>query len=98
MQIRFAHPLNTHGGHFTILIQRDSGCSADGEPPDMISKVLDNPDAPTLMALADSYGYKLGHPVSYFRGAYGMVLLREQILGPERFDWAFRKYIRDWAY
>jgi hypothetical protein len=28
----------------------------------------------------------------------GMVLLREQILGPDRFDWAFRKYIRDWAY
>ena len=27
-----------------------------------------------------------------------MVLLREQILGPDRFDWAFRKYIRDWAY
>ena len=27
-----------------------------------------------------------------------MVLLREQILGPERFDWAFHKYIRDWAY
>ncbi len=27
-----------------------------------------------------------------------MVLLRELILGPERFDWAFRKYIRDWAY
>jgi aminopeptidase N len=27
-----------------------------------------------------------------------MVLLREQILGKERFDWAFRKYIRDWAY
>jgi len=27
-----------------------------------------------------------------------MVLLREQILGTQRFDWAFRKYIRDWAY
>jgi aminopeptidase N len=26
-----------------------------------------------------------------------MVLLREQILGPERFDWAFRKFIRDWS-
>jgi aminopeptidase N len=50
------------------------------------------------MATADSYGFALGHPVSYFKGAYGMVLLREQILGPERFDWAFRKYIRDWAY
>lgn len=60
--------------------------------------MLDNPDAPTLLATADSYGFAVGHPISYFKGAYGMVLLREQILGPERFDWAFRKYIRDWAY
>jgi aminopeptidase N len=36
--------------------------------------------------------------VSYFKAAYGLRLLREQILGPERFDWAFRRYIRDWAY
>ena len=78
--------------------KRDSEYSAGGEPPDTILKVLDNPDAPTLLALADSYGFALGHPVSYFKGAYGLVLLREQILGPERFDWAFRKYIRDWAY
>jgi hypothetical protein len=78
--------------------KRDSEYSAGGEPPDTILKVLDNPDAPTLKALADSYPWTLGHPVSYFKGAYGMVLLREQILGPQRFDWAFRKYIRDWAY
>ena len=26
------------------------------------------------------------------------MLLRNDILGPERFDQAFRKYIRDWAY
>jgi Peptidase family M1 domain len=78
--------------------KRDSEYSAGGEPPDMILKVLDNPDAPTVMARADAYGFALGHPVSYFKGAYGMVLLREQILGPERFDWAFRKYIRDWAF
>ena len=78
--------------------KRDSEYSAGGEPPDMILKLLDNPAAPTMMALADSYTGQLGHPVSYFKGAYGMVLLREQILGPERFDWAFRRYIRDWAY
>lgn len=78
--------------------KRDSEYSAGGEPPDTILKVLDNPDAPTLMALADGYPWQLGHPVSYFKGAYGLVLLRERILGPERFDWAFRKYIRDWAY
>jgi hypothetical protein len=78
--------------------KRDSEYSAGGEPPDTILKVLDNPDAPTVMAPADSYPLQLGHPVSYFKGAYGMVLLREQILGPDRFDWAFRKYIRDWAF
>jgi hypothetical protein len=78
--------------------KRDSEYSAGGEPPDTILKVLDNPAAPTILMPADAYTWQLGHPVSYFKGAYGMVLLREQILGKERFDWAFRKYIRDWAY
>ena len=78
--------------------KRDSEYSAGGEPPDMILKVLDNPKAPTLMMPADAFPWQLGHPVSYFKGAYGMVLLREQILGKERFDWAFRKYIREWAF
>jgi hypothetical protein len=78
--------------------KRDSEYSEGGEPPDTILKVLDNPTAPTVMAPADTYPMQLGHPVSYFKGAYGMVLLREQILGPDRFDWVFRKYIRDWAF
>jgi len=28
----------------------------------------------------------------------GLVLLREQILGPQRFDWAFRRYISNWSF
>jgi hypothetical protein len=78
--------------------KRDGEYSAGGEPSDTILKVIDNPAAPNLMLRADAYPWQLGHPVSYFKGAHGMVLLREQILGPERFDWAFRKYIRDWAF
>ncbi len=78
--------------------KRDSEYSAGGEPADTILKVLDDAKAPTLMMPADAYPWQLGHPISYFKGAYGMVLLREHILGPQRFDWAFRKYIRDWAY
>jgi hypothetical protein len=78
--------------------KRDGEYSAGGEPPDTILKVLDNPDAPTILMAADAIPWSIGHPVSYFKAAYGMVLLREQILGKERFDWAFRKYIRDWAY
>ena len=78
--------------------KRDSEYSAGGEPADTILKVLDNPAAPTILMPADAYTWQLGHPVSYFKGAFGMVLLREQILGPDRFDWAFRHYIRNWAY
>jgi aminopeptidase N len=78
--------------------KRDSEYSAGGEPADTILKVLDNPAAPTILMPADAYTGALGHPVSYFKGAYGMTLLRERILGQQRFDWAFRTYIRDWAF
>ena len=78
--------------------KRDGEYSAGGEPPDTILKVLDDPAAPILLMPADAYTGPILHPVSYFKAAYGMVLLREQILGKQRFDWAFRKYIRDWAF
>jgi hypothetical protein len=50
------------------------------------------------MTRADQVAEKYRHPSSYFKSALGLVLLREQILGPERFDWAFRKYIADWSF
>ncbi|MFD0763820.1 M1 family metallopeptidase [Mucilaginibacter lutimaris] len=34
----------------------------------------------------------------YFKPGTGLTLLREQILGPERFDFAFRTYIARWAF
>lgn len=34
----------------------------------------------------------------YFKPGYAMELLRNQILGQDRFDFAFKNYIRDWAY
>jgi hypothetical protein len=78
--------------------KRDSEYSAGGEPPDTILKVLDNPDAPPILTRADGFTGALGHPVQYFKTAYGLTLLREQILGPQRFDYAFRQYVRRWAY
>lgn len=35
---------------------------------------------------------------AYYKPATGLIMLREYILGPERFDNAFRAYIRAWAY
>ncbi|HPO93933.1 MAG TPA: hypothetical protein PL072_10730, partial [Phycisphaerales bacterium] len=34
----------------------------------------------------------------YDKGGLGLAILRESVLGPERFDRAFRAYIRRWAF
>ncbi|RMA57264.1 M1 family metallopeptidase [Ulvibacter antarcticus] len=36
--------------------------------------------------------------VGYYKPAVGLIVLREYILGPERFDNAFQSYIKTWAY
>ena len=69
-----------------------------GNPAQDIVPVLTDPDAPVLMTAADGVSEKYRHSVTYFKGAYGLKLLREQILGPVRFDAAFRRYIAEWAY
>jgi hypothetical protein len=35
---------------------------------------------------------------AYYKPALGLYILREYILGPERFDFAFKTYIEKWAY
>ncbi|MGB4775579.1 MAG: hypothetical protein WBP45_10425, partial [Daejeonella sp.] len=41
----------------------------------------------------NSIGY-----LAYFKPGAGLTLLREQILGPERFDLAFRAYVERWGF
>jgi hypothetical protein len=69
-----------------------------GNPVDEILPVLADPDAPPILSRADTIPEKYRHPVTYFKAALGMVLLREQILGPDRFDPAFRRFIAAWAF
>lgn len=69
-----------------------------GEPADQIATLIADPNAPPIMTRADSISFAYSHPVSYFKTSFGLLLLRNDILGPQRFDAAFRKFIRDWAY
>ncbi|HEX3934872.1 MAG TPA: M1 family metallopeptidase, partial [Puia sp.] len=69
-----------------------------GNPVDEILPYLKDPQAPVIFTRADAIPEKYRHPLVYFKPALGLVLLREQILGKERFDYAFRRYIRSWAY
>jgi hypothetical protein len=79
--------------------KRDSEFApGQGTPGDQIAALLADPATPPILTRADAIPARFRHPLTYFKTAYGLVLLREDILGPERFDHAFRKYISDWAY
>lgn len=69
-----------------------------GNPVDEILPLLADPNAPPILSRADTITEKYRHPVTYFKTALGLMLLREQILGPERFDPAFRRFIAKWAF
>ena len=69
-----------------------------GNPVEEIVPLLKDPQAPVIMTKADAIPEKYRHPVAYFKPALGLVLLREVILGKDRFDYAFSRYIKNWAY
>jgi Peptidase family M1 domain len=69
-----------------------------GNPVDEILPLLADHEAPTMLTRSDQIREQYRHTLTYFKSALGLTLLREQILGPERFDWAFRKFIRDWSF
>jgi hypothetical protein len=69
-----------------------------GNPADEIIPIIQDSNAPSIMTAADAIPEKYRHPLTYFKPAFGLVLLREQILGKNRFDYAFKNYIAKWAY
>lgn len=69
-----------------------------GNPADEIIPTIADPNAPSMMTAADAISEKYRHPMVYYKPAFGLVLLREQILGKDRFDYAFRNYINKWAF
>lgn len=69
-----------------------------GNPADEIIPSLLDPQSPGIMTVPDAIPEKYRHPLTYYKPAFGLVLLREQILGKDRFDYAFKNYINQWAY
>ncbi len=63
-----------------------------------VGRGLGNPASENMMLMPDgmkevNIGYNL-----YSKPGYALQLLRDQILGPDRFDYAFKQYIKNWAY
>lgn len=85
--------------HGEFAPKRDSEYApGGGNPADEMARILADQNAPPMLTGADMVPEKYRHPITYFKSAFGLVLLREQIIGPARFDPAFRHYIATWAY
>ena len=69
-----------------------------GNPAREIVPYLLSPESQPVLTRADAIPSQYLHPLEYYKAALGLVLLREQVLSPERFDQAFREYTRRWAY
>jgi hypothetical protein len=76
----------------------DEYAPGGGNPVDEILPWLKDPAAPVIMTRADAVPEKYRHAIEYFKPALGLTLLREVILGKDRFDYAYRRYIANWAF
>jgi hypothetical protein len=57
-----------------------------------------NPNLETIMSSPDNMKEANIGVLCYSKPSAGLVILREQVLGAERFDFAFRTYIERWAF
>jgi hypothetical protein len=57
-----------------------------------------DPKNEPIMSSPDNMKEKNIGLLCYFKPSAGLITLREQILGPERFDLAFRTYVERWAF
>ena len=68
--------------------------------PDMhqIGNAYTSPTLEPILSYVDNLKERNNGTLLYNKPSAGLVLLREQILGPERFDRAFKTYIDRWAF
>jgi hypothetical protein len=71
-----------------------------GKKTDMqrVGEFLTRPELEPVFSNPENLKEKNNGILLYFKPGTGLTLLREQILGPERFDFAFKTYINRWAF
>tara|TARA_R110000868_G_scaffold145581_4_gene365836 strand:+ start:586 stop:2853 length:2268 start_codon:yes stop_codon:yes gene_type:complete len=63
-----------------------------------MAEVYTNPKLETIMSSPDNMKEANIGLLCYSKPSAGLIILREQVLGAERFDLAFRTYVERWAY
>jgi len=63
-----------------------------------LGKVITSDAFEPVMSSPDNMKERNIGILAYYKPAIGLTLLREQVIGPDRFDRAFKTYIERWAY
>ena len=87
---------NTFMNHYNWDKKHPGEYNRRGDPGLYISFALSGKEEP-IMTPADRIRGSLSM-TAYTKPGLGLMLLRDQLVGRERFDPAFREYIRRWAY
>lgn len=76
----------------------NSGEYLQKEDPRNMAFINKIPELEPIMTAPDNLKERNLGILGYMKPGFGLTLLRENILGEERFDKAFREYIRRWAF
>ncbi|WP_432711009.1 M1 family metallopeptidase [Pedobacter sp.] len=63
-----------------------------------VAKAFANPELEHVMLAPDAMREKNIGINLYYKPGMGLEILRNQVLGADRFDYAFKKYIEEWAF
>jgi len=91
-------------GFNTFINHYSSNKFNDGEYPSNLNQTRNaigwytNPNREGIDTYPDVTNLRNLGMIAYAKPAQGLFMLREYILGPERFDNAFKSYIKTWAY
>ena len=86
-----------NNGEFAPKSDREYDPKGENPARDFVPEMV-SPEAERILNYADVFQKDNIHAVSYYKTALGLVILREYVLDHDRFDYAFRTYIKRWAY
>ncbi len=71
---------------------------SDPQPMDLIAPYIFGDESEAIMNKPDAMKEANIGNALYFKPGIGLEILRNDVLGPDRFDYAFRTYIKNWAF
>lgn len=92
--------LATFMNHFATIERYGSAGGPSGEPegPRAFADAHPRPLRQAINTPSDEIDRDMLGTLAYDKPAIGLLILRDAVLGPERFDAAFKEYIRRWSF